>query len=359
MAMANFQIGHSKLFPDGAQLFANGKSGEEKLVLHHDNTIQLELAGMDLTSPPVLTANPVNIIHVTAPKKVGNKWVFTVDPVGNGRVSLSAADSKGTAAPDLTVIAGVFKNHKDAKGELEEDLIADVYRGHDSAKMHTIIRILGNDADNLANENSVANVKQWGPLACGTVAKVTGRELFYRPIDYDYRQYYKTIAPKTENGRQVWKITDRSEVKYDSAKLSQGEKAIQARLKKGQPAIVGITYIPSDAITPGGSLRETGSGGHTVLIIGCDKDAKRFLYFDPYGPDAANTNDSHGSNLQYLGGMDGLNTFPGKCRYLGMFEEIDEPARGGPVLRQDPATIDPVGLWTGKQFLEVVSGPLR
>ena len=63
-------------------------------------------------------------------------------------------------------------------------------------------------------------------------------------------------------------------------------------------------------------------------------------------------------NLQYLGGMDGLNTFPAKCRYLGMFEEIDDPARGGPVLR-DPATIDPVGLWTGKQYLEVVSGPLR
>ena len=36
--------------------------------------------------------------------------------------------------------------------------------------------------------------------------------------------------------------------------------AIQARLKKGQPSIVGITYIPSNAITPGGSLREPGEG---------------------------------------------------------------------------------------------------
>jgi hypothetical protein len=36
MAMANFQIGHSALFPDGAELFANGKSGDEKLVLRQD-----------------------------------------------------------------------------------------------------------------------------------------------------------------------------------------------------------------------------------------------------------------------------------------------------------------------------------
>ena len=43
--MANFQIGHSALFPDGAELFANGKSGDEKLVLHAGNKIQLELAG--------------------------------------------------------------------------------------------------------------------------------------------------------------------------------------------------------------------------------------------------------------------------------------------------------------------------
>ena len=37
--MANFQIGHSALFPDGAELFANGKSGDEKLVLHAGKNI--------------------------------------------------------------------------------------------------------------------------------------------------------------------------------------------------------------------------------------------------------------------------------------------------------------------------------
>lgn len=358
--MANFQIGHSVLFPNGAELFANGKSGEEKLVLHASNKVQLELAGMaDSKSPPVITANTAGVLDWSAPKKIGNKWVFTIKASGAGRVKLNAVDSKGRNAPELTVIAGVFKNHSDSKGDMDIDLIANVFRGNDPAKMYAITRILGNDTENIANENSVANVRQWGPLACGTVAKVTGRELFYRPIDYDYQQYYKAIAPKIENHRRVWKIDDRSEVKYDSAKLSRGEKAIQARLKKGQPSIVGVTYIPSSAITPGGSLRETGTGGHTVLIMGCSKDATRFMYFDPYGPDADDSDDSHGSKLQYLGGMSGLNTFPETCRYLGMFEEVDDPDRGGPVLRQDPTTIDPVGLWAGDQYLEVVSGPLH
>jgi hypothetical protein len=358
--LANFQIGHSALFPAGAELFANGKSGEEKLVLHAGNKIQLELAGMaDSTSPPVIMVDTPNVVHWTDAKKVGNKWVFTVDAPGAGRVVLSAVDSKGRTPPDLTVFAGVFKNHSDGKGEMEEDLIADVFRGHDPAKMYAIIKILGNDPDNIVNENSDANVKQWGDLACGTVSKVTGRELFYRPIDYTYQPYYKSIAPTVENHRQVWKIADRSDVKYDRAKLTQAEKAIQVRLQKGQPSIVGITYSPSDSIQPGGSLKETGLGGHTVLIIGCDKDAKRFLYFDPYGPDAGNTKDIAGSTLQYGGGMNGLNTFPETCRYLGIFEDVDDPARGGPVLRQDFSTIDPKGTWVGGQFLEVVSGPLR
>ena len=55
--------------------------------------------------------------------------------------------------------------------------------------------------------------------------------------------------------------------------------------------------------------------------------------------------------------MEGLNTFPDKCRYLGMFEDKDDPDRG-PVLRQAPELIDPGGLWTNQQYLEVISGPL-
>jgi hypothetical protein len=47
------------------------------------------------------------------------------------------------------------------------------------------------------------------------------------------------------------------------------------------------------------------------------------------------------------------------CRYLGIFVETKDAARSGPVLRQDPSTQDPDGIFVGEQFLEVVSGPLR
>jgi C1A family cysteine protease len=97
--------------------------------------------------------------------------------------------------------------------------------------------------------------------------------------------------------RQVWTVEKREDVKYDEKKLGQGEKAIREKLKKGQPSVIGITYNPSNSIQRGGSLRETGAGGHTVLIVGCDADAKKFLYLDPYGPDEAETADMAGSKF--------------------------------------------------------------
>jgi len=356
--LANFQIGHSALFPDGAQLFANGKSGEEKLILHSGNKIRLELAGMaDSATPPIVKASQVNVLKLSDVTKAGNKWVFTVEALGAGKVKLSAVDSKGRVPPELTVNAGVFKNHPN----MEQDLIADVYKGIDPGKMYAITRILHNDPENLVNENSNANIQKWGDLACGTVAKVAGQKLFYPKTDYDYHEYYK-IAPKLEGAgphrHQVWRIDSREEVTYDPGKLTQGEKAIQARLKKGQPCVVGLTYIPSSSIQRGGSLSETGAGGHTVLIIASDHDAKKFLYFDPFGPDADKSQRLGGSILQYQGGMEGLNTFPDRCRYLGMFAEIPDPVRG-PVLRQVADTQDPDGTFTGDQFLEVISGPMH
>jgi hypothetical protein len=56
--------------------------------------------------------------------------------------------------------------------------------------------------------------------------------------------------------------------------------------------------------------------------------------------------------------MEGLKTFPEKCRHLGMFAETPDPTRG-PVLRQVEDTQDPMGTFTGDRFLEVISGPLH
>ena len=38
-------------------------------------------------------------------------------------------------------------------------------------------------------------------------------------------------------------------------------------------------------------------------------------------------------NLQYTGGMEGLSTFPDKCRYLGRLEDKDDPDRGPALAR--------------------------
>src|ERR1700733_4523830 len=106
--MANFQIGHSKLFPDGAELFVNGSSGPEQLILHSGNKIQLEIAGMaDSTTPPVVTIDVPGKVSCTAPKKFGHKWLVTVQTIGAGNVPIRAADSKKKVTPDLTVVAGV------------------------------------------------------------------------------------------------------------------------------------------------------------------------------------------------------------------------------------------------------------
>jgi len=45
--MANFQIGHSKLFPDGAQLFASGKSGAEKRIQGRGALVGRALAAVE------------------------------------------------------------------------------------------------------------------------------------------------------------------------------------------------------------------------------------------------------------------------------------------------------------------------
>jgi hypothetical protein len=343
--MANFQIGHSRLFPDGAELFVNGMSGSEMLVLHSGNKIQLELVGMgDSTSPPTVTVSDITKVSYTAPRKLGRKWMVTVQAIGAGRVTLRAVDSHKRVTPDLTVVAGVFKNHPD----MEDDLIANIFRGHDPAKMYALEKILGNAPDNIVNENSKGNIAQWGELACGTMAKVTGRDVFYSHIDYDYKPYNKPIRDK---------ITKRSDIRYDDAKLTHGENAIQARLKRGQPSVVGLVWNPTGiAIEKDGSLKITSPGGHSVLIVACDKDAKKFLYFDPCGP--SETQNQAGSLFQYKGGMsDGPATFPDKCKYLGMFVEFNDPARGR-VLIQDPSSQAPAG-FEGDQCLEVVSGPLR
>ena len=353
--MANFQIGHSKLFPDGTQLFANGKSGEEKLVLHHDTTIQSR-AGRNGSDQPASPGGQSRIIQMTAPRKAGNKWVFAVTPAGTGRVTLGAVDFRGTAASDLTVIAGVFKPYKDDKGELEED----PYRRH--LPRPTI----GEDV--CAHQDPRQRSRQSRQRKFGSQCEAMGRAGLRHGRQGDRtgivlstdRLRLSPLLPEDPaeivDGRQVWKIDDRSDVKYDRAKLTQGEKAIQARLKKGQPCLVGITYIPKDASGRrhvGRDERGRAYRADRRLRCGCETipcSSIPMVRMPPIWPA-----DSHRSNLQYTGGMEGLNTFPDKCRYLGMFEDKDDPDRG-PV-RASPG-VDRSAAYSAPTISRVISGPL-
>src|SRR5262249_48606204 len=47
----------------------------------------------------------VNVLKLSDVTKAGNKWVFTVEALGAGKVKLSAVDSKGRVPPELTVNA--------------------------------------------------------------------------------------------------------------------------------------------------------------------------------------------------------------------------------------------------------------
>jgi hypothetical protein len=231
----------------------------------------------------------------------------------------------------LIVQVGKFQNHTG----MEQDLIAEVYRSADPERMHALNRMLFNDPENLFNENSAGNIKRWGHLACGTVSKVGGAAVFYGQLDYDYKEYYKRpIAGKT-----------RADIKIDSTKLDRGRNAIGSRLAKGLPVIVGLIY--ADSAIQRGAVNVTGGGGHTVLVVGCSKDLKQFLYIDVW---------QSGSKLKYTGGYPGRAVFPDQCDELGIFEMQRDATRGIDILRSTTPGDDPV--FNGNQFLEVVAGPL-
>jgi hypothetical protein len=111
----------------------------------------------------------------------------------------------------------------------------------------------------------------------------------------------------------------REDVKYDESRLKRGCQAIQKRLAKGIPSVVGLIYIPSSEVKPDGTFNEFGEGGHSVPVVGCNADATKFLYIDVY---------PEGSKLTYSGGHAGRDLFPEECNYLGMFELTNDTARG-------------------------------
>ena len=140
----------------------------------------------------------------------------------------------------------------------------------------------------------------------------------------------------------------REDVKYDEARLKRGCQAIQKRLAKGMPSVVGLVFNLPTAVRSNGDLDVHGTGGLSVPIVGCNAAADKFLYVDVY---------PGGSKLKYAGGHGGRDLFPEVCTYLGMFELFND-GRGTLVLRTRPGPSGTEGSFSGTQFLEVVSGPL-
>jgi hypothetical protein len=269
-------------------------------------------------------------------KVQGRTQTFTLKAVSGGKATLNGRDTNGAdvVAP-LTVIVGQFAKHPG----MEIDLIADACRGSDPAKIHELHRLLNNNFENLFNENTGANVAQWGELACGTVAKVGGIKLFSPKTNYDYQTYHKPLK----------KVTSRDDVQYDPKMLRKARQAILGRLMGGVPVIIGVVYAPSTMMLSQGQLQPTRAGGHTPLVVGADKDGWTFLYIDPY---------PRASRLKYGGGM-AIDPFTETCDHLGIFQ-FDLWERRGGVLRQRPDTQgQPGDLTFGTQFIEVISGPLR
>jgi hypothetical protein len=330
----------------GTRLFQSGTAGDEVIVIETGKRVTLDVAGVSgaapaITQVPVVSVIaqrlgltppsrsrlPPDILSLSALSGGGSKRSLTITALRSG-VCVLFADG----ANPLGVFVGSFQNHP----TMQHDLIADVFKSSDPAKMHVLTRALFNDADNLFNETSTYNERRWGKLACGTVSKVGGAAVFYEKLDYDYKEYY----------RKPIRGTTRDDIKIDSDKLDKGLTAIQARLAKGIPSVVGLVYNPSRAIQ-GGDVNVTGDGGHSVPIVGCSADRKKFLYIDVY---------QEGSKLKYEGGHAGLNLFHQDCDYLGMFEVQPDASRGINILRSTTPGKDTV--FQGAEFLEVVAGPL-
>ena len=344
--MAHFQLARERrpyaTFLGGTRLFLSGNSGPEAIFIELGKTVTLQLGGTGSASPAI-----TQFVLPTSGTDAASRFMAFLSgrPAGPDVVSVARLGQRVTLKAmlpgtcvlmmdgqiRLAVQVGRFENH----ANMEHDLIAQVYRSADPERMHALNRMMFNDPDNLFNENSGGNIGRWGHLACGTVSKVGGAAIFYGQLDYAYKEYYKRpIVGKT-----------RADVRIDSSALDRGRNAIAARLAKGQPSIVGLIY--ADSAIQKGAVNVTGTGGHTVLVVGCSKDRRSFLYIDVW---------QGGSKLKYTGGYPGRALFPDVCSELGLFEMQHDATRKIDILRSTTPGDDPV--FNGTQFLEVVAGPL-
>jgi hypothetical protein len=331
--------------PNGTRLWAEGNDNE-KIAIHLGKEIVLEQWGQ--TDVDGKTADiqldkqgAVEVRVIDRPSsdkpRTNSKRRFALKAVGEGAATISGKGEDKAISNPLKVLAGEFKYHKG----MVKDLLADVGRGSDPSLLYQLQRLLHSNTNNLFNQLNDVNVaKMQSSLACGRVAKASGEILIGKVISHSFEKdssYHKPIS----------KVTSRDDVEYDSDVMSKARQAIARHVKSGHPVMVGCAMDPNTAMLKGGHLQATRTGGHTVLIVGCNDAATEFLYVDPY---------PGGSTLIYQGGVAADSYHPPKCFFLGLFKvDAWEDVLGrGPVLSYK----DNDGEWSGSRYLEVISGPM-
>lgn len=338
--MSHFQL------TDGTRLWVKNYENE-KIAIHIDNEVVLEQWGSTdaFGKMPKIHPTPEGVVEVSLIDRPSSDRPFTVSKrrfslkaVGAGTATINGKDREGNnISSPLKVVAGEFKNHEG----MVKDLLADVGRSSDPSLIHKLQRLLHNDKNNLFNQDSDENIKEFGELACGRVTKAGGEKLIGRVISHSY-------AKDSSYHKRTNKVTSRDDVVYDPNMMDKVRRAIERHVKNGNPVLVGAAYNPKTSMLKEGHLQAGLSGGHSVLIVGCNAAATEFLYVDPF---------PGGSKLKYKGGI-AHDSYPEKCHYLGVFKfdySVKTYLDRGPVLRQ---RWDSEGNWfSGSQFLEVISGP--
>lgn len=338
---------------EGYRLFTKGSGGEEKIGIQVGQAIQLQLTGGKDCKIEVYQGfaagresdNASEYLHAPLSTRVAasDREKFTVRNDSAGRTKLVARDPAGTIKAELEIAIGDFQR------SMKQDLIADIMRGDDSFRIHALQRMLHNNLDNIFEQKAPANRHaKFGDMTCGLVAKFRGDQIFRKIATVEHDWYTHSIHEPLARG-----VTDRSDLKYRPERIAHLKTQIVAALAQGKAVRVGVIDDPFGMPVVNGKLIAYHTGGHTVLIVGCNEAQTEFMYIDPWG---------NGTYMEYGGGIDG-NRFPDKCRHLGRFVltyDASRRARGSDtrpnLMRQSPLTEGTFSEARGN-FLEVVSAP--
>jgi hypothetical protein len=339
--MASFELPNAH-----GQGFLKNSSGQPIIWLQLGAKIKLDFvtpaphSGADQRDIRVDPASVIVDASVTA--RTATKLTFSVEADAPAVVKLVGLNAGGAAAASAILVAGDFMNQPG----MDIDLLANICRRFDPVKTVKVQRLLFNYADNIFDQNNAANERKYGHLMCGAVAKGRAGELFGDVSILLYEKPYH--EPLNE-------VTSRSDVKYKVDTISRVRLQIKALLAKGVPVRVGVLDYPIGMHVEKHKLIAWFTGGHTVVIVGCNRFATEFMYIDPWGG---------GSKMKYEGGIAGAGN-PEPCQYMGIFIAESNGTRRveSPDFGDEPNILvqkwDTEGTFKRARdnYLEVVSGP--